>query len=464
MLEAAEDRSILPRFSALLVDEGHLLEESFSNALSDYVSIQGLVANLRRFRAEGGRLSAVALADADACATELRSAASSASDNQNFVALGRSGMQGVTSALSRLAAICQSISGVRDVDSARFKLSVDIRRDGALLALAVTKASDRSYMRYSPVRRFPQLHIGRNSADDLLSHLWSSVRSAAVISATLYLDTNAGPSGKFIASLLCIPDFKAAHFVPIHTKWSTAIVQGVWLPEASPDWLRPPSLKSRRTGERPEAEQAALEAVWHADVAEAVRRIYREAAGGVMVLCTSYNTAQTVSALLQKEDPDGLGAKLVSARKGDSLRVQTERFLRLSGTGERPLWMAVGAAWTGVDLGGHAPWEEIFGNEIKAEQDNVLTDLVIPRLPFGTNQSLTHLWRVQHRPGMPWDLLDASFRFKQALGRLVRRAGLPATRRIFVLDGRLSDPLQAPRLASFSGHLLRYPKKIFSRH
>ena len=106
--------------------------------------------------------------------------------------------------------------------------------------------------------------------------------------------------------------------------------------------------------------------------------------------------------------------------------------------------------------------KELFGAEIPAEQDNVLTDLVIPRLPFGANQSLTHLWRVKHRPGVPWDLLDASFRFKQALGRLVRRQGLPANQRIFVLDGRLADPLQAPRLAPFGNHLRRYSRKLLA--
>ena len=52
--------------------------------------------------------------------------------------------------------------------------------------------------------------------------------------------------------------------------------------------------------------------------------------------------------------------------------------------------------------------------------------------------------------------MDASLRFKQALGRLVRRAGLPVNRRIHVLDVRLTDPLNRSRLAIFFNSLNLY--------
>lgn len=77
---------------------------------------------------------------------------------------------------------------------------------------------------------------------------------------------------------------------------------------------------------------------------------------------------------------------------------QRVQFLKAVHAGQKPLWLAVGGAWTGLDVGGHGPWQEIFGNALEARDDNALTTLVIPRIPFGTNQTITHLWRKNHRP------------------------------------------------------------------
>jgi CRISPR type IV-associated DEAD/DEAH-box helicase Csf4 len=138
-------------------------------------------------------------------------------------------------------------------------------------------------------------------------------------------------------------------------------------------------------------------------------------------------------------------------------------FLRLSHKAIKPLWLAVGSAWTGVDIGGHDPWTDLFGETMKAADDNVLTDLVIPRLPFGTNQSLSHLLRMRISPSMPWDTLDASLRLKQALGRLVRRADLPKQRRIFILDARLTDPAMTSRLVPFTKTFASYKRDVWEK-
>lgn len=147
---------------------------------------------------------------------------------------------------------------------------------------------------------------------------------------------------------------------------------------------------------------------------------------------------------------------VIAAKAGVSVRSQGDDFLRASNQGVKPIWLAVGSAWTGVDIGGHDPWERLFGKQVAAAEDNVLTDLVIPRLPFGTNQSFTHQWRIRTFPNVPWDLFDAALKFKQALGRLVRRAGLPSNRRIHVLDGRLGEASHDGRLAPFERALGRY--------
>ena len=90
--------------------------------------------------------------------------------------------------LSRLADLCEAIPSVRDKASRKFSLSLEIKRAGYILRNACGRSRTNSYMRYSPVRAYPQLITGRENVSDLLSRLWGSLRSAACVSATLYLD------------------------------------------------------------------------------------------------------------------------------------------------------------------------------------------------------------------------------------------------------------------------------------
>lgn len=95
--------------------------------------------------------------------------------------------------------------------------------------------------------------------------------------------------------------------------------------------------------------------------------------------------------------------------------------------------------------------------------DNVMTDLITRKLPFGLNRSMTHRTRIERSTGVPWELLDTSMRSKQGLGSLVRCEGLPKNRRFFVLDGRLNDPI----FKNYLGHIRRimaaYPARTWSR-
>jgi Rad3-related DNA helicase len=68
----------------------------------------------------------------------------------------------------------------------------------------------------------------------------------------------------------------------------------------------------------------------------------------------------------------------------------------------------------------------------------LLTDLVLPALPFGTDQSSTHRGRKKAF-GFGVEVQKAFRKFRQALGRLVRREGL-VDRHIWLLDGRLVHP------------------------
>src|SRR5690606_16483479 len=97
-------------------------------------------------------------------------------------------------------------------------------------------------------------------------------------------------------------------------------------------------------------------------------------------------------------------------------------------------------------------------------QDNLLTDLVIPKIPFGMNKSMTHKTRMEASGHISWELFDTVMRFRQWMGRLVRREGVSKNRRIFIMDNRLNDPAFKNYLANIRRTFSVYPQESFGRH
>ena len=459
---ATNGKGFLPSFANLMIDEGHLLESSFSAAMSDYISLRVILGSLQEFKAMGGKITSASIQSVkDSIQTLIQNAPGV--DKRDFVSLASDINSQLIPCLNSIRVVCESIGKVKDVDSEKFRLALKIRRAGVILAIASSIGRKSSFLRHSPIRELPQIYVSNANIQSVLSRLWSSLQSVVLVSATLYISNNDGPSAKYMASLLNVPSDRLKTFVPITAPWSTACVNGVWLTQNSPPWLYPPIQNEPGSRvKRTPAELAQAETDWHKDLATELKRIWETAAGGILVLCTSYATVHAVSLLLTEVGGD-LSISLVQANPKHSMRTQTQMFMRLSHSGLKPLWLAVGSAWTGVDIGGHDPWAELFGSPIKAQDDVVLTDLVIPRLPYGTNQSLSHLLRMRTSPAMPWDLLDASLRLKQALGRLVRRADLPKNRRIFLLDARVTDPAMEGRLVPFLKTFANYKREIYRK-
>ena len=455
---ASDNKGILPKFRSLMVDEGHTLDESFGSALSDYVSLSAVLRDMREFTNAGGGMPAGTIEEVDTAIKKLIVNAPCV-DKRDFVSLSSDTDNRLSAQIGAVATACESLSKPRDQSSDKFRLYMAIRRAGILINSAITTQRNSSLLRHSPMRHLPQLIVSTANSKTLMSRLWSSLESAAVVSATLYLPTKEGGSGGFMSGLLQIPANRLLTFIPVEAPWTKQCVKGVWVaqadPVANPFWLHPPSQKipfSKLSRTKEEFDLA--ESTWHSELATEITKIWDSAEGGVMVLCTSYTTVNALKALLSDRSE-----RIVSAAPKVAIRTQSGAFMKLtleSREGLKPLWLAVGGAWTGVDIGGHDPWREKYGTELAAEEDNVLTDLVIPRLPFGVNQSLPHLWRLRNSPTVPWDLLDAALRFKQALGRLVRRDKLPRNRRIHILDSRLGDEQRASQLIPFSKALSKY--------
>lgn len=450
------ENGILPPYTLLLVDEAHLLEQNASSALSEYVSLRAFARALGEFRAHGGRLAANRLKNIETAIDRL-SDLSQTVTRDTYPLAAQEGLSARFASLVRQVAdeARQLNAPPEDASASLAALYVRIRRDIATLAAAGRQdGNSHGFLQFSPIRAWPQLYLARANVKSLLSLLWSYVPCGAAVSATLYLRKGEGFSASYQRMLLAIPPHRAKEYQPVVPAWLVRPVLGLWTPAAVATntargwWLRPPTQKDKFKESVHDAEERA----WLDEVGEAVQWIYQSAAGGVLVLMTSYDSARALSAKLAPNLRDCM----IVAEPDWRVYEQQAAFERRSIESARPLWIAVGSAWTGINVGGH-------NHGIPACEDNMLTDLVIPRLPFGTNRSMTHQYRMSHEPGVPWDILDATFRTKQALGRLVRRAGLPNNRRLFVLDGRLADP-EFERYLSLirSSVLAPYPSKPFT--
>lgn len=437
--DLSRENGILPPYHHVILDEAHLFESNVSSALSDYVSIKALMRHLKEYREEGGNCSRDAISKIDKAVHRIMDASAELQLDMLSLLEGSPVARDCETALREIAFWLETVKYPQPSASAKASaLFQTLKSDLAVIKYASRKDHrSLAFLKLSPVRSYPQLFVGRKSVDHFLKMLWYSVDSAAAVSATLYLKKGDEYSASYQQKILAIPADRMKTYPPVIPSWLMKPIKGVWLPEAVTDedgkiWLRPPS----RMDKLDAADRETADLVWSAEVVAVIEKIYASAAGGVMVAMTSYDLISTFAEFMLPV----FGDRLVVASPSLKLALQVDRFLQLSACGMRPIWLAIGAAWTGLDIGGHQPYAKVTGYELPPEEDNVMTDIIIPKLPFGTNRTITHAYRLEKQPGVPWEILETSFRIKQVMGRLVRRAGLPANRRIYILDGRMSDP------------------------
>ena len=97
---------------------------------------------------------------------------------------------------------------------------------------------------------------------------------------------------------------------------------------------------------RPESESQERFDQWHQEVALTVRRITDAATGGTLVLCNSYEEIRELSTRLVSLRE----TRLIDQEPNDSIARIKNTFVEMARTGIRPIWLATGGAWTGLDL------------------------------------------------------------------------------------------------------------------
>lgn len=296
----------------------------------------------------------------------------------------------------------------------------------ALLPLSVVVRNlrgdgDGVWLNLSPRRRYPSLHTGPRSVKLLMERVWDQVDGAVLLSATLALPDAAGlPRVGYLGIELAAPTHRIVVTPPVTQPW-------LYVPtlhcvgKGRDDLLAPRDMTDEGDG----SSEGATE--WAERAAIEIRQVAETAQGGTLVLTTSYDRIKALAKALRD-----LGDRLVvqSRRRG----VRSAQAELIGKHGLRPVWLATGPAWTGLDLRQEG---------VPAEEDFLLTDLVIANLPFGTNRSTTHAARMEWMRTAERD--RAALEFKQGIGRLVRREGVTG-RRIHILDPRVwkMQPFYAP--------------------
>lgn len=446
LLLTQEKRSpLLPvRVIGLLIDEAHQLESIQANLAAKSLSISRMLSDLIKLKRGGGKqVDAIIRLVQDMKGTLSGFADESALPPPLTDMQGRfrwvEAMDQMSKASTKITALLKTVSA----NGSRPEIGKCMKSLEAAAAVmkAVSKESQtplRGVISHTPVRGYISMTFGPSSVIRNLMARWAVTPCAMLLSGTLNHITVSGASGRFMAAMLgALARFDQTN--PLMPDWLFT-TPTLYLP-GQQNFHRyvPPK--------RDEITEASMRA-WAENVARVVVRAASDARGGMLVLMTGFQRLEVLADELRKALPaDDVERLLVHSRHA-GVSVQADEFRKMYGAGIRPIWLATGAAWTGLDLSdkGASPGD-----------DFLLTDLMIPAVPFGLERSTTHAARMRNM-GFAAELVEVQRRLRQGLGRLVRREGVQG-RRIWILDGRLVNPVNSTRFEDVRRPLKAYLKR-----
>lgn len=273
--------------------------------------------------------------------------------------------------------------------------------------------SNRLVLRVSPQRRWPSLEGSQSYQRDLLGFILRRPCGAALYSATLYTPTKRkGLTADPVIKGLGLIDYSLSHGI------DKAVAS---LEPQKPAWIYEPVTAHVDTELLPPklltADGGAEINAWHKALAMRVRKIAHQASGGTLVLCNSYATLNALGSLLRTTE---VGERVLIGSELTHFPQMKAQYKDAYKKGERPVWLATGRAWTGVDLSDH---------DSPAGEDHLLSDLVITRLPFAS--PIHGESEFDYRDKTHQCLM----KLNQGAGRLVRRKGSP-DKNLWILDAR----------------------------
>lgn len=423
-MKAKGQVGMLPAHAVALIDEAHQLAGIAESAFSSQIALRTLLHGLDNpdlWRRHGEILKARKIAtELRAVIDEIGSVPMLTPMRGETVGIGPDVMDAIEAPLKRLRGALGRLADLRGDGSI-----VAAAQEAARLVRDLLDGRANATLSLSRVRAFPSIVGGPRSIRLFFEEFWTSIDRAALISATLYLPREMGEGSYGLIQTTChLPRNRIRALPPIAPAWLYDVD------------LHTPSVSARQAFMPPQesdfAEVALFDAAlrqWILQVASALQQVYDRARGGVLVLLTSYETIDALAEILMAV----AGTRLVVQRRG-GFRVSLGEFLGHYRSGERALWLATGPAWTGLDLSARSALDNPV---LTPDQDLLCTDLVIPRVPFGTEQSSSHRARKAVLKNAERD--RAAFQFRQGLGRLMRTEGV-LDRHLWVIDGRIWDP------------------------
>ena len=446
-LRPDRQKGILPPCDLLLIDEAHELEEVMARTIGSSISLLHMRQVLRQgfdqslwSKLHLTKVADEALTHLDRAEHVLRQIPSAGLISSWDASEENGRPQAFTKFLEiarSLDAALEPFTSIQENEDTA-KLPLKSFREWHLAFRQMLGGRQNVWVDFSPVVRTPRLTVGPSQLIRPFEELWASCAAAGLLSGTLYLPNADGRlSSGFLRMKLLVPRERAHEINPVHPGWNYTIPT-VYLPDATAarELLYPGSADDEHG--RADVEK------WHRAVAARLQEVSNTAAGGTLVLCCSYLDVRALGTLLAGP----LAARLLTSRGSGSLRVLGEEFIQLGRESVRPVWLATGSAWTGLDLSDH--------HALDPAEDFALTDLVVTRIPFGANKTAVHLARTK-RLGFDVECMEAALRLKQGLGRLIRRAGV-VERRIWVLDGR-SHSQQSGYFKRVFGPVFAYPNR-----
>ena len=211
----------LPFYTHLWVDEAHLFEQGISNALSDQVSLWALLNKTRDVMGESfvkrhalkekfEKIKALAVEDTieigDATEAQL-------------------------SLRTLLMGFLDALASSRSKDKHKRALRDEARN--LVDKLNKLHYGMMAFLSFSPVRKYPQLHVGSRSFDKMLKQLWYAMDGAACVSASLYYKKMDEDSASYYKNRLAIPEEKAKEYTPVMPSWHKTPVKHFYLPKSA---------------------------------------------------------------------------------------------------------------------------------------------------------------------------------------------------------------------------------------
>ncbi|MBU2786264.1 hypothetical protein HAP93_10910 [Acidithiobacillus ferriphilus] len=400
--------SSFPSPKVVFVDEAHQFEQGIASIHMDSFSVYMLRHDLLQFHRNTGTKSSSLSAKAyDAADALLRACRNFDSGEQQIRITSKSA--GILPSL-----IDNLHAALKKPQMQDFPFNAKITGILSQIGICLQKDTGTTYVTFSPDRRYPSLIVGTNSVSGALGALWKVAEGGAVLaSATLYTpDAFGAMKCDYMTGVLSLPRSRLDTPPPVVAHWVRDLPTLHVPTHAAAAKLARPMIKSRTEN---------TETQWLEFVSAAVRLATQDAAGGSLVLATSYAMIKEMGRHLAPHTGD----RLVLQNPDAKFSVAEQRYREMHKAGVRPILVALGPAWTGVDF--------LDKDAANGQEDTLLTTLVIACAPIGLNKTTTMIARTE-RTILPI-IQESVLQLRQGMGRLIRSRDA-VNRHIWFLDGR----------------------------